>query len=429
MAVTAALKQVLMQTTDTTATTYSWSDGPSTPSLIICMGMAGQANSSDSGPTCLTSAFCLGAASAATRRGCAAMFDANANASSALSVITRNDCLAVRLNSGASNAQLDVQSFDANGATLICDVVPSANTRFHLLVIYGLTDAEVATFQEHTAVASQTHTVFTDLGTPDALILFSAGNGTINTVGAAGHLMMGMAGGVTTADQGVALIESTTALSAAQDSQRYGLSGQIVALGPNTTALTTDARAVLTAFTAEGFTLNWTARAATRHIVAVGIRSGGSVKWFEQLTQTNTNAFGPTITGHTPKALILGTVMTAEATSPTPVTHAGMSVGLVAGTASRVALGFMDTDALATSNVTDQVSFDQGLVFLNSNGVSGGSTAATLRAELGITTMASESLQFTMASADSAAEWFMGLSIGDVYSASKPRRALLGVGA
>lgn len=194
------------------------------------------------------------ALSAANQFYCSSHIDATPSQAQSL-LTSAGHCFGSQDGSGATNFQGDFVSNNADGFTVKINVDPfTVATRVGYLSLGGNVLVDLRSITEPAAIGSQ---ATTGVGhAPNGIMLVSAG-GPTNLSNFAG-VQPGIGAASGTAAQGSsAYNEPNGSVSAAQPVGVDSTSAALILSG--TAAATTSARAVLTAFGSDGYTLNWTA--------------------------------------------------------------------------------------------------------------------------------------------------------------------------
>jgi hypothetical protein len=307
------------------------------------------------------------AVSAASRR-CVGSFSQDAAASSNCGVVASNDSVCITVDgSGTVDGKLDISSFDPDGFTLIVDdVVP-----FNMTILYevwggsDITVAEVGYISEPGAIGVQNYTVngFTSDGL-DQVVMF-AGVQSINALNTGqaqdSGMCVGFASSTSTANN-ITICGNSDDASTTMDTDGYIRGGECLSMitiaggNPN-------ARATLSAWGTNQFTLNWLARGTTnRRYVYLAIKGGS---W---------NAGAVTIAGNTinstvnigeqpfaPKGISMFTRNSAQNTVGTFLANDIICMGTASSTTNRNSGGGLDVDALADSSINLVIQFNSVL--------------------------------------------------------------------
>jgi hypothetical protein len=311
------------------------------------------------------------AVSAASRRCVGTFAEDNNNAASNDGSVASNDCVVITVDgAGTVDGKLDILSFDADGFTLIVDDVTPAN----ITVFYeawggtNITAAVVGDIAEPAATGTQNYTVagFTSDG-HNQCVMF-AGVQSVNALntgqGQDSGLCVGFATSTSTTNN-VVVVGNADDNSATGDTDGYCRQGeclaQIVIAGGNP-----NARAVLSAWGTDQFTLNWTNRATTnRRNIFLAIKGGS---WQASSYTIAGNTLNSTATVSDLPFLPLRGIsligrMTAQSTAGTSTAQDRIGFGSGLSTTSRNSAGIIDNNAADPSEIGTIVQYDSVLSF------------------------------------------------------------------
>lgn len=368
----------------------------------------------------------IGFASSATSRHAVGTFSAdNSGNADCGSAWISDGCVVTVDGTGLIDGRLDISSIDADGFTLIVDDVAIANITVYWEAWGGpdITNVTIGAIAEPAATGTQNYTAtgFVAVpGIPDQCVMF-AGVQTVNASGTGQAQDSGLHVGFATSDRNgspsqITLCGNSDDGSATMDTDGYNYTGQcismIVIAGGNP-----DARATLTTFGTDQFTLNWIARATTnRRSIYMAIKGG---QWEANSTTIAGNTLNSTTTiGDKPfnlRGVSLIGAMKTQSTISTSTLQDRMGFGSGLSTASRNSAAVNDVDNLATSNVATSVNYTQVLVYP--------STAGALQTAYDISNLRANSLTLITDTAGGVAnEWIGYLIFGD----KKPRTVSIG---
>jgi hypothetical protein len=311
------------------------------------------------------------AVSNASRR-CVGTFSLdNDNGGAQCGSVAMNTCIAVTVTAaGAVDGQLDLSSLDADGFTLIVDDVTPANITVFWEAWGGtdITSAVVGDIAEPAATGTQNYTVagFTSDG-QNQCIMF-AGVQSVNAVntgqGQDSGLCVGFASSTASANNVVVVGNSDTG-SDPSDTDGYCFQGdclaQIVIAGGNP-----DARANLSAWGTDQFTLNWTNRATTnRRNIFLAIKGGS---WQASSYTIAGNTLNSTTTvSDLPffplRGISLIGRMTAQSTAGTSTAQDRIGFGSGLSTTSRNSAGILDNNGADPTEIGTIVQYSSVLSF------------------------------------------------------------------
>lgn len=254
----------------------------------------------------------------------------------------------------AIDGALDLQSFDADGFTLVVDDQMPRDLRVNYLALAGdITNAITGRFNEPGAIGDQD---VTGLGfQPDFVLFFSAAMAA-NPPGAKADsdLMIGAATG--SSNQGVWSGGSNNA-SATMQTMSYCTLGECIALFESTIA-SISSRADFVSFLADGFRVNWAERSSTRRVHYLALK-GGNYLVGNLLTQTDTvTDIAESSFGFSPSAALFVSHGQVESTSDTAQDNDRLSIGAFSSLTDRGAQATLDEDATADSEVTTAIEID-----------------------------------------------------------------------
>jgi predicted membrane protein len=341
----------------------------------------------------------FGAASSATARWAVGSQSEIDQLSSDTDSMYRNDAvIGTILTDGTVDGLMDLQSFNADGFTLVVDDAFIGNWRVHYLALggAGLTNVTTGVLTEPNATGTQS---ITGLGFQPQFVLFGATHSTTtNAIVADSNVSAGMATGPLNE---VACAWQSENDQATMDTQSYCFGDEVIALIGGTEV--TDGRANFTQFTADGFDLNWVERASTRLVPYLALR-GGSYFVSDDLTATTTGATLPVSgMGFAPAAGFLFGHGKAENAVDAVTDQDRFLMGAFTGTGERGAHGTLDEHNLGDSDTERAVEHDQALFNLQ--------PAITGRVD--VQSMDSDGWTLVMDSADTTASFFGLIGFGD----------------
>ena len=311
------------------------------------------------------------AVSAASRR-CVGTFaeDDNNAASNDGSVAADNSVCITVDGAGVVDGRLDINSFDADGFTLIVDDVVPANITVFYEAWGGqdITAAVVGDIAEPAATGVQNYTVagFTSDGKNQCVMFAGVQSvSALNTgQGQDSGLCVGFATSTSTTNN-VVVVGNADDNSATGDTDGYCIQGeclaQIVIAGGNP-----DARATLSAWGTDLFTLNWTSRATTnRRNIFLAIKGGS---WQASSYTIAGNILNSTTTVSDLPFLPLRGIsligrMTVQSTAGTSTAQDRIGFGSGRSTTSRNSAGVLDNNAADPSEIGTIVQYNSVLSF------------------------------------------------------------------
>ena len=315
------------------------------------------------------------AVSAASRR-CVGTFaeDNNNSASNDGSVAADNSVCITVDGAGTVDGRLDISSFDADGFTLIVDDVTPANITVFYEAWGGqdITAAVVGDIAEPGATGTQNYTVsgFTSDGLNQCVMF--AGVQSVNALntgqGQDSGLCVGFATSTSTTNN-VVVVGNADDNSSNGDTDGYCIQGeclaQIIIAGGNP-----NARAVLSAWGTDLFTLNWTVRGTTnRRNIFLAIKGGS---WTASSYTIEGNTINSTTTVSELPFFLRGISligrMTAQSTAGTSTNQDRIGFGSGLSTTSRNSAGIIDANNADPSEIGTIVQYSSVLSFPTSAG-------------------------------------------------------------
>lgn len=362
-------------TTDTLSTTFPISGLGFRPKALRFFTL-GQQSATDAASQALHLRGSVGFAVSATNRRCMGTQSQDAAATQVCTVGYRNDAVVVTVTSTpAVDGLLDLSSIDSDGFTLIVDDVTPANVTVFWEAWGGsdITDAAIIEIAEPAATGSVNY--FT--GFHPSVLMFAGVQGTAapNTVTRNdASMMIGAASGPLSTQQWHCWMNDDDA-STTSDTDRYGLGGECLGLctvaGGNPSA-----RASMTAWRDDGFTLNWIARTTTnRRYLCLAIK-GGSWSASGQTIAGNSAGATTTVTTRTqgghefaPVGISFAGVRGTQSTAGTSATEGIIGIGMASSTSSRRAMGAWSENGNATAAEIDHtIEYDACLSFPSNAG-------------------------------------------------------------
>lgn len=326
----------------------------------------------------------------------------------------RDDCVVCTTDgAGASDGRLDISAIAADGFTLIVDDVTPANITVFWEAWGGddITVAAVGDITEPAATGDQDYTVtgFTATGT-DQVVMFAGVQdpNALNTDYAeASSLHVGFASSPT--DQ-ITVLGSSDDASTSMDTDGHCRTGQCISMIIPAGAATVNAYASLTQWNANGFRLNWAARATTgRRSIFLAIKGGCWKASSYTIDGSSANATA-TVSGFpmAPRGACFIGRMGATSTATNAQANDRIGFGTATGTSDRRSMGILDEDATASSNVEIDCSIDYEACLCFP------STSGTLQSAYDINAWNSDGFQVIVDTAGGvASEWQGYLLFGD----------------
>lgn len=325
----------------------------------------------------------------------------------------REDAVAMTITSTpAVDGLLDLSVITSDGFRLIVDdVVPANITVFW--EAWGGSDILNAATGEIAEPAATGLASYTVTGSFQPSVIMLAGIQGTGAAPVAARTDSGLFVGASTgAGQNIVVTGNSDDNSGSLDTDGYCRGdeclAQIVLAGGNP-----NARASLTNFESNGFTLNWAARATTsRRSIYLAIR-GGHWRAGAYTIAGNSASSTATVSGlpFTPVGLSLMGRMTIESTSATATANDRIGLGSGTSTSSRRSQGMLSENATASSNteIDTVVEYDQVLAYP--------STAGALLTAYDINAMNADGFQIiTDVAGGVASEWHGYLTFGPKVS-------------
>jgi hypothetical protein len=315
------------------------------------------------------------AVSAASRRCVGTSSIDNDGGGSQCGSVANDNCVVVTLSmAGAVDGRLDISSFDADGFTLIVDDVTPANITVFYEAWGGqdITVAVVGDITEPATTGNANYTVngFTDDGL-NQVVMFAGVQSTsaLNTgVGQDSGLCVGFASS-TLSTNNVVVVGNSDDGSDPSDTDGYCFQGdclaQIVIAGGNP-----NARATLSAWGTNQFTLNWTSRATTgRRNIFLAIKGGS---WRASSYTIAGNTLNSTTTVSDLPFFLRGISligrMTAQSTAGTSTAQDRIGFGSGRSTTSRNSAGILDNNGQDPTQIGTIVQYSSVLSFPTGGG-------------------------------------------------------------
>jgi hypothetical protein len=306
----------------------------------------------------------IGFCSNATTRRSVGTFSADNVADSDCGSVAANDCVCITVNgTGAIDGKLDISSMDPDGFTLIVDDATPAN----LTIFYeawGLDDIQQVTIgdiPEPAATGTQNYTANGFNARGDNQVVMFAGvqsTAALNTGQANDSgFCVGAASGTATA-QNIVVVGNSDDASATMDTVSYARATEclamIVVAGGNP-----NARAVLSAFGTDTFTLNWTNRATTnRRYIYMAIKGGGWQVGSYTIRQDSGRTAAISNLPFILKGISFMGSMKTQSAAGTSTVQDRIGLGSASGLLQRKAMGVLDENATASSEIDLAISHD-----------------------------------------------------------------------
>lgn len=306
----------------------------------------------------------IGFCSSPTIRRAVGTFSADNAAAADCGSVAANDCVCITVNgTGAVDGKLDISSIDVDGFTLIVDDATPAN----LTIFYeawGLDDIQQVTIgdiAEPAATGTQNYTANGFNARGDNQIVMFAGvqsTAALNTGQAQDSgLCVGASSGTATANN-IVVVGNSDDGSDPMDTDGYARASECLAMiviaggNPN-------ARAVLSAFGTDTFTLNWTARGTTnRRYIYMAIKGGG---WQVGSYTIREDAGRTAAVSNLPfnlKGISFMGARKTQAAAGTATAQDSIGLGSASGLLERKAMGVLDENGTASSEIDLAISYD-----------------------------------------------------------------------
>lgn len=354
---------------DAATTTYAVTGLGFTPKALR-LYWTGIASATDLESTTVPLRRGIGVAADATHRRAVCGYSADNTAGSDCGSVAADDCVVVTVDgTGTVDARLDLASLDAGGFTLVVDdQIPSDLTV--CWEAWGGTDIATVTvgdIAEPAATGTQNYTAtgFTTAGTDQVVLLAGVQSTAALGTGAAtdSGIAIGVATGTAATAQWVGAFNSDDA-SNPTNTDRYVRTGeclaQIVVGGGNP-----DARASLSAWGTDLFTLDWVARGLTnRRSIYLAIKGGA---WAAGSVAIDTRTVGNTATvsglAFAPVGLLTLSGSTVENGAGTSSTIERAAMGSASSATARRSMGWLDRNGVATTEIFTRVDYDAVVAF------------------------------------------------------------------
>jgi hypothetical protein len=357
-------------------------------------------------------------------RRCVGSYSQDNSAAANCGVVASNDSVCITVDgNGTVDGKLDISSFDPDGFTLIVDDVVPANITVFYEAWGGddITVAEIGDIAEPAAIGVQNYTVngFTSDGR-DQVVMFAGVQATtaLNTGQAQDS---GMCVGFASANNeahNITICGNSDDASATMDTDGFIRLGvclsmiQIAGGNPN-------ARATLSAWGTNQFTLNWITRATTnRRYIFLALKGGG---WKAGAVTIAGNTIGSAVSigpqPFVPNGISMFTRNTAQSAVATATVNDLISMGTASSTTSRNSGGVLDENGTANAEIDLVVQYDSVL--------SVPSAAGAVQAEYDIGSFSLNNIQIITDVAGGVAATYLGyLAFGTkIYS---PRISSIG---
>lgn len=305
-----------------------------------------------------------GFAAGATQRCCCSNYEADAAAAADSAFRAANDaCIGEVATNGTWSGKADLQSFDADGFTIIIDDQFVASQRISYLALGGttITNAYVGQYQFAQASAANDEAV-TGVGfQPDCVVMYSH-TANAGDAGGGDDLKWGL-GATSGVGHDIVVMNFSNGGSDPTDTKRYGSGAECTAF-PSVSGGAIGGRSVLKSFDADGFTLDIADTQAGAHIGFLALK-GGAYHVGDFVTRTDTNDIAVTGVGFQPSGVLFISHGTTESTADTFQDHAMMSIGAASGATTRTAQAYSSEDNLADSEAATALETDAVYIHLD----------------------------------------------------------------
>jgi hypothetical protein len=350
----------------------------------------------------------LGFASGATERGCVNWVAGDATSSHPTQHGGHATAI-VRLThtNGVDLGRLDLQSFDADGATFVVDQLLNSVGNCRVMVMFlGGADLTNAKFLELSSAGSPGTQDLTGFGFNPECCLFLFQQDNLLGSSVTSHALVTLGACDSNGDEAVLHAYSQTSVNPS-NSHSYARAGELMA---STLANVIDAQAEFSAYITDGVRINWTDVTASVPFMVLGLR-GGSYKLATGTTQTDTVT--PIVisgAGFQPRGGLVASAGIAESALDTATDHFQLSIGAFTSTTSRLAMAHMDVDNVTGSSTTTRAKeFDAVYVNLN--------TSDAVEGLMDVQSVDSGGATFIMDDADPSGAFFWTLMFGDEVTA------------
>jgi hypothetical protein len=354
----------------------------------------------------------VGFAVSTSARRCVGTFSDDASAASACATFAANDCVVGTVDAAAArDGELDLNSITSDGFTLIVDDQGVVDITV-FWEAWGGSDITVATvgdIAEPAAAGDVDYTVTGFVAAATDQVVMLAGVPTtaaLNSAEAeAGGITIGFAGAGTS---NIMVFGQADHASATMDTRGYSSATECLAAMGVGGAASMNGRAALTQFGTDNFRLNWIERGLTnRRNIFMAIK-GGNWAIGAYTINGDTGAATATVSGlaFTPIGVCLMGRKLAADTADVSTAQDRYSLGSGSSTSSRRAMGVLDLDGTADSEINTVLEYDSVLAFP--------STTGTLQASYDINAMNSDGFQIIVDTAGGfASEWQGYLTFGN----------------
>lgn len=357
--------------------------------------------------------YSIGFASSTTERGYAAISsEDNQNSADTDRMMGTDAVMGLITISGTTDGLLDISAIGSDGVTFIVDDNFAAAYRVMVLAIGGtdITNAKAGAFTMATAAATQD---VTDPGFQPDAVLMVCSSLTALGLGTSSILSFGAAAGATPVNAVVAGLSrhsSPTMITRGYCRAGTGTNGDSVVVLTTDTTPVFEARARVSAWLSNGFTLTYDDQASVADYVVYLALKGGAYAIGDLLTQTDTTTDITESPGFQPAAGVVASACRSSDSAGTLSNHHEMSVGAFVSASSECALGHWDENNTGYSECARAQENDACYVNIASDD--------TLEGAMHITTVNSTGFVARMADADPAQSFVWYLVVGADTSVS-----------
>ena len=307
----------------------------------------------------------------------------------------------------AIDGQIDLQSMDADGFTLVVDDAMPLDLRVNFMALGGdsLTNVQSGQFQAATVTGNQD---ITGVGfQPDFVMVFGIEYATAPP-SATGYAPFLIGAAVSSSQQGILVTASEDTVST-MDTFSYCTDDEFIA---NSSAEDTsiETRADFVSFLSDGFRINWIeiiAGARYHHYLAL---KGGNYVVGNLLTQTDTvTDIVESGFGFQPSGAMFFSAGVAKSTNDVSSNNDRVSIGAFSGVSTRGAQGTLDEYNLTDSEVTTAIEFDE--VYVNIK------TDSTIDGLMDVKSIDSDGFTMIMDDADPAQAFVWYIAFGAAAAA------------
>ncbi len=358
---------------DALNTTYTVSGLPFQPKALRFVGH-GLMSSVDANSQTLNQRASIGFATGTAARRCVAVGSLDAGTSSDCGSAALDNSVSATQNLGGTvNGRLDMNAINSDGFQLIVDDTASGDMTIHWEAWGGadITVADVGNFTEPTITGDVDYAVTGFVaGAVDQAVMFAGGQSVVAINGAAAvdsGLHVGFATSGVAADN-VTLCGNAADAAATMITDGYCKTGECLSMmvigGGNP-----GCRATLTQFGTDNFRLNWAAVQGLRNNIFMAIKGG---RWKAGAYTIDGSTLGATATVSSlpfaPIGLLTIGRMSAEQSAGVSAANNRLGFGCGVSPTDRFAMGTLDEDGTAASEINHTIQYDQALAFPSTAG-------------------------------------------------------------